>query len=241
MIVFDDPLSPRFARMTGLFYITIAFAGGYAILYVPGVLQIADDPAQTMAQISAQRGLYLSGLLGDVVMMLAEVAVTAMLYSLFRHVNPTLSFAAALARFAMVAVMAAMLFFHAAALHMVNPDAALGSFKDAQRAELAGLFLHVNAAGVWIWQIFFAAHLLILGALVLRSGLFPRLIGYGLMVGAVGYVLDTLGAFAFPASAILATATVPFLLIVTVSEIGFALWLIFVGPRPTDMSRQLAE
>lgn len=230
-----------FSRIAGLLYLIIAVAGGYAILYVPSVLQVAGDPTQTVANIAAQRGLYLSGLLGDTVMMLAEIALTAMLYTMFLRVNPTLSLAAALARFAMVAVMAAMLFFHAAALHMVAPDAALGSFTGTQRAELAALFLYVNAAGVWIWQIFFTAHLLILGMLVLRSNMFPRLFGYGLSLGAVGYVLDTLSAFAFPNSALMVHVATPFLLVVTLAEIGFALWLVFVGPKPrtTDIHGQL--
>ena len=234
MTYFDDPRSRGYAPIAGLFHLTIAFAGGYAILYVPGSLQVPGDPAQTFANIAAERGFYLSGLLGDVVMMLSELIVTAMLFFLFRIVNPTLSLIAALARFAMVAVMAAMLFFHAAALQLVDPAAPLTSFTEAQRVELAGMFLHVHAAGVWIWQIFFAAHLVTLGMLVLKSNAFPRLLGLGLMLGSVGYVLDTLSAFAFPESALLPTLTVGFLMIVTLAEIGFSLWLVFVGPRSAD-------
>jgi hypothetical protein len=51
------------------------------------------------------------------------------------------------------------------------------------------------------------------------------------MIGSLGYVLDSIYSFAFPEVAALGVVRVGFLAIVSLSEIGFALWLIFVGPR----------
>ena len=100
--------------------------------------------------------------------------------------------------------------------------------------DLAGLMLATHDAGVWVWQIFFTLHLAILGQLVARSGVFPRLLGHAMTLGAVGYTLDTLSAFVFPDAATLAAVTGVFLAIVTFAEVGFALWLIFRGPRPAS-------
>jgi len=232
MHAFSDPTSRSYARLTGLFYLAIAFAGGFAILWVPSQLQVAGDTEATFVNILSRNSLYLWGIGGEVVILVAEIMATAMLYFMFRPVNPTLSFAAALARLSMVGVMAAMLFFHFAALSLADPGTTLASFSEAQRLDLAGLMLATHDAGVWIWQIFFTVHLAILGQLVARSGLFPRLLGHAMTFGALGYTLDSLSAFVFPDAAALAAVTGVFLAVVTLAEVSFALWLIFRGPRP---------
>ncbi len=91
-----------------------------------------------------------------------------------------------MARLSMVSVMSAMLFFHAGALLLVKSPELLLSFDAAQRADLAGLFTEMHRAVVWIWQVFFTLHLVLLGILVLGSRRFPRIIGIGLIVGASG-------------------------------------------------------
>jgi len=231
MQTFRDPQSRSYARAAGAFYLTIAVAGGFAIGFVPSQLNVAGDAAATVDNILAHRGLFQLGIAGDVVMMLAEVMATAMLYFMFKPVNATLSLAAALARFAMVGVMAAMLFFNAAALALADPNGALDGFSADQRTDLAGLMLQVHDAGVWIWQIFFTLHLVLLGHLVVRSGVYPRLLGHALTLGAFGYILDSIHAFAVPDAALLGQIRIGLLVIVTLAEVGFALWLLFRGPR----------
>ena len=225
MRCFADPASRDYARLTGGFYLIIAVAGAFAIGYVPS--RIAAGGGSLMAH----RGLFLSGIGADGVVMLAEVMATAMLYFMFRPVNATLAAAAALARIMMVAVMAAMLFFSAGALWLVDPTTAPASLDAAQRAELGALMRYLHDAGVWIWQLFFALHLALLGGLVTRSGLYPRLLGRAMSLGALGYLLDSLQGFAFPEAALLGWLRVGLLVVVTLAELGFALWLLLRGPR----------
>lgn len=232
MTLFADPQSRVFARLTGAFYLVIAVFGVFSILVIPAQLQVQGDAAATVHNILAQRGLYLTGIGGEVGILLAEVMVTAMLYFMFKPVNATLSFAAALARLSMVGVMAAMLFFSAMALDLAEPGAALASFSEAQRFDLAGLMLAGHDAGVLIWQLFFTLHLAILGQLVARSGAYPRLLGHAMTIGAAGYLLESLHLFVLPDAALLGTVTGVFLAIVSLAEISFALWLVIRGPRP---------
>ena len=79
MLSFHDPSCRAYARLTGATYLVIAFAGGFSILYVPGALNVAGDPAATFANIAERRGLFHAGLVGDEVMMTAEVFVSVML------------------------------------------------------------------------------------------------------------------------------------------------------------------
>lgn len=239
MSIFDDPSSRSYARLTGVLYLIIALAGGFAILYVPGVLNVPGDPAATFTNIARHRGLFHAGLIGDVVMMVTEVLVSVMLYFMFRPVNATLALAASYARIMMVAVMAAMLFFHAGALALADETVPLSSFSITQRLELASLMRHVHDAGVWIWQVFFCLHLLLLGTLVARSNLYPRVLGAGLIVGGTGYLVDSIQMFALPDAGLLAAVKVGLLLVATLGELGFALWLVLRGPRPARAKAQI--
>ncbi|MCC1492048.1 DUF4386 domain-containing protein [Cognatishimia sp. F0-27] len=227
---FSDPLSSPFARWTGFFYLGIAIAGGFSIAYVPSQIVVAGDATATVSNITSRTGLYHAGIAGDLVVMVFELFAVAMLYAMFRDVSRTLSLAAALARLSMVSVMSAMLFFHAGAELLAQSDSVMQSFTMEQRADVAGLFLEMHRAGVWIWQVFFTLHLVLLGSLVVKSGRFPAVLGYGLMLGASGYLLDSLYAFAFPETVWLGWLRAGLLAVVTVSEIGFALWLLIRAP-----------
>ena len=241
MTAFSDPHSPAYARVAGLGYLVIAVAGGFSIAYMPSVV-FAPDLGQTLLQrIAEHRALFLWGIGGDVVMMLAELMVTAMLFFMFRAAHPTLSLIAALARFAMVAVMAAMLLFYAGLAGLAAPGLAFVSFSPEQTDALAHLLLYIHDSGVWVWQLFFAAHLAALGALILRSGLYPRLLGWGLALGGLGYALDSLYAFALPEAELIGQLRIGLLALVTVSEVGFALWLVFKGPQAKGATLKLAH
>ena len=73
-------------------------------------------------------------------------------------------------------------------LNLVNHA---GAVLAAQRGadELAVLFLDLHGVGYLIAQVFFGGWLIPLGYLVVRSGMVPRVLGYALMIGGVGYLL----------------------------------------------------
>ncbi|QMU58722.1 MAG: DUF4386 family protein [Boseongicola sp.] len=233
--------SRSYARTAGLGYLAIAVAGGYSIAYVPSQIFGAANPDDTLHLLQANRGLFLSGILGDLIMMAAELLVTVMLFNMFKSVQPTLSAAAALARFSMVTVMAAMLFFYGAAMAVSDGAIALSSFTPAQQNDVANLLIHMHDSGVWIWQVFFTIHLLLLGILIVRSDHYPTLLGVALAVGGMGYFMDSIYAFAFPDAALLGTIRIGFLAVVTLAELSFALWLVFIGPRSKAGDKHRAQ
>lgn len=235
MRVFDDPTSRGYGRFAGAMYLSIAVFGAFAIGYVPSQI-VTGDPATTLSTLTERRGLFNLGVGADVIVMLIEIVTTTMLYQIFRRTNETLALAALLARFAMVAVMAAMLLFQAGLTGLATGEVAAS---DDVRTALAGLLLEMHHAGIWVWQMFFWLHLMLLGTLVLRSGLLPRLFGHGLIMGSYGYLLDSLYGFAFPDVAWLGDMRVGFLVVVTLSEVGFALWLALRGPRTTPQNPAL--
>jgi hypothetical protein len=213
MHAFDDPTSRPFARTAGMLYLVIAAAGFFAILYVPGQLTVPGDPAATLERIASRPGLFAAGVGGDVVMMTAEVVLAVMLYAMFRPFGAVLALSALVARLMMAAVMAAMLLPQAAVLMLSVTE--VPGLDIPHRAGLAWTLAHMDAAGVWVWQVFFALHLWLLGA--------------GLALGGTGYLVDSVRAFAIPESAILGGLGAALLAVVTLAEIGFGLWLLARG------------
>lgn len=215
------------ARSAGLLYIAIAVFGAFAIGYMPTVVLAGADPAEVAANIAANEGLFRLGILADMGTIAAEVLVIGLLYQLLKPVNPTLSLIAALARMGMAVVMGLNLINYLVPILLVTGLTSLGALAAGDAQTLAKLFLEAHEFGVYVWQIFFGLHLVIMGYLVYRSGFLPRLLGAGMMLGSFGYSVQAIEKFVLPGNVPLGYLVVGLLTVVTIAEIAFALWLTF--------------
>ncbi|SLN38277.1 hypothetical protein ROG8370_01584 [Roseovarius gaetbuli] len=220
----------RTARMAGALYLAIALCAGFSIGYVPAQLVVAGDAAASVSNLLARQGLFKLGVLADCAVILFEIAITAILFDLFRPVGPKMALIALIARAGMIMVMAINL------LIWVMPYALASGADGPQRAQvnaLAQVFFDAHAMGVFVWQLFFGVHLLALGWLILRSSGVPHALGWGLTIGAFGYLLQGIVELTFTDIAALDYASIALLVIVTLSEVGFGLWLVICGgPGP---------
>lgn len=226
-------MTPDFQpRLAGVLYLVIAICGGFSIGYVPAMLSAPGDAQATLHNLVTHKALYDAGLWGDIVVMLVEIVVTVLLYRMFRAVGPTLSMIAALARLVMAVIMAVMLFFDALVRSLIDGAGYLSVFSQDQLAALVLLFRDAQGFGVVIWQFFFALHLCGLGVLVVRAAGTPRVLGWILMIGAFGYLLDSIAVIVSVEGGILILARNLLLGIVTLAELSFALWLAIRNPQP---------
>lgn len=212
----------RMARQAGALYLLIAVFGGFAIGYVPSQIVAPGNAEITLAQLQANGALFSAGILADMVVISAEIALTALLYFLLRPVSQARALIAAMARFSMVLVMAANLF-----LHVVAYQIALGNMAGTPETVLA--IFEAHAMGIYLWQVFFAMHLLVLGGLVCRAGYWPSLFGAALFIGAFGYLIEGVSQLIGFENALLGWVGIGLLVLVTVAELGFALWLLIKG------------
>ena len=95
----------------------------------------------------------------------------------------------------------------------------------------AQVFFKAHVFGIFVWQLFYGAHLLALGLILLRTRLVPHLLGWGLFIGAFGYLIQGLVELTFTNVFALDIAIIGLLVIVTISELGFAVWLLVQGLR----------
>lgn len=223
------------ARTAGALYLLVIIAGLFAEMIVRSTLIVRTDAAATMANIIASEQLFRFGAVADLVAAVSYLAVTFLLFLLLRRVNEALALLSLVLGTAGSIIMAANL------VNLFAPLTALRLGGDIsgplQLQALVSLRLHGVGYGLSI--IFFGAHLLTLGALILRSGFMPRLLGYLLVIAGPSWLIYTLTQFLAPAVAAYMFPFVPLLSLI--AEGALALWLLLArlprnwvekGPAP---------
>ena len=221
----------RQARIAGALYLVIALFGGFSIGYVPSVIVEAADPAATAANLAANMGLFHAGILADIVVILVEVVLTALVFVLFAPVSKVLSLTAAFARLSMVVIMAVILLFNVAPMFLLDGAGAFSGADPAVLETVAYGFFQAHDMGTYVWQLFFALHLLALGYMIVRSHLVPPVLGWMMLVGSFGYSLQAIAKLTATQNAALDLAIIGLLTLVTLGELAFALYLLFRGVR----------
>jgi hypothetical protein len=214
------------AHIAGALYLTIAVCGGFSIGYVPSQIVMAGDAATTSANLMNQLGLFRLGVLADSVVILLEITIMVILYQMFRSTSPHLALIAMVSRLGMIVVMGINLLMWVMPYALLTQAVGLNSV-DGQA--FAQIFFAAHAFGIYVWQFFFGVHLLALGWVILRSKLVPHLLGWGLFIGAFGYLIQGLAELTFTDVAAMDVTINGLLVIVTISELGFGFWLLIRG------------
>ena len=204
------------ARLSGLLYLVPMFLGPFSMMYVPSMIMVSGDSAATTVNLLASESLFRLGMVSDAVIVLSELALTALLYFLLRPAGRTLALTATFARLGMTVLQAANLIPQLAAITFVSTS-----------PELAFQALRVHDLGVHVWEILFALHCMLVGVLVFRSGFLPRAFGVLMVIASFGYGLNGLGNLVAPGSASLFASIVG--LTAVLGEVPFVLWLLFKG------------
>ncbi|HET9991811.1 MAG TPA: DUF4386 domain-containing protein [Kofleriaceae bacterium] len=202
------------ARTAGVLYLVIAVLSAFAIAYVPSVIVVDGDATATAANLMAHRGLFGMSVVANVIVMLTEIVLSVMLFAIFKPVSRTLSLIALVSRLTIVVVMAVELLIYIMPM-VLHGDA---------RVTLA--LFEAHRYGIYVWDMFFGFHLAVLGCLVLRSGYFPRPLGFALVLGSAGYFFKGLSEVTFVESAEVAMVVTGLLVVATIAELTFALWLL---------------
>ena len=210
------------SRIAGILYILIAVASGVAHGYVPSTLLVAGDSAATLANLSANPGLFRLGFGSELLILLSEVALSVLLYFLLRPVGKSIAMMASAFRLVMTTIHGLNLLNYFFALEIVK----MTIFPPDQQQALLELFLTGHARGFSIGIVFLIPHMFLLGYLMLKALYIPKPIGALFVVAGVGYLIDSVLRFSTETY----TATPAILAIMIASaEIIFPLWLLIRG------------
>jgi hypothetical protein len=191
-----------------------AIIGMYSIMYIPSQLIEYSNPELTSSNILTNETMFRVGIAGSLVTQLFSIAVVWFLYKLF---YPTFKDAIILMTvFAFLGMPIAMgsNVFQLAALEVIEDP------------EQVVFLLKLYGRGTMIATIFWGLWLLPMGYMIIRSPLFPRLIGWLVVLAGIGY---TISAFAYFMD--VEGIVIDVLDYTTFGEVIWMLWVLVMGAR----------
>ena len=186
-------------RLLGLIYVLVILLAGFSQGYVREVIFIPGDPATSASNILENEGLFRIGLIADLLAFLLDAVISVMLYLLFKPYGKMLALVSSSLRLlAHPAIGTLNLLNHYLALHVLKTETLSNSFDPSQLESLSHLFLETHHYGYLIAGAFFGVHCVLLGLQLIRSGIFPKILGALMVLAGLGYLIETFGDFAFP-------------------------------------------
>ena len=217
--------SKHLGRITGLVYFVIICCGLYGALAVRGEIVDTANATQTAENLLAQQSSYRIGFLCDLIMVISDVIISILCYFLLRHVSQALALAAMVFRLIQSSILGVNL------IHLFHPLLLLKQ-SSGDTESLGQSILHqleLFDYGYLISGVFFAVNCLLMGILLYKSSLFPKLFGFLLAFAAAGYFFNCMAHFVCPqwinASEIFMFFTA------VIAELSFCIYLLVWGAR----------
>ena len=200
---------------------------------VAGVLYLSLIPLGLVGVLSS--GPSRLGIVSALLVQIVNILVVLLLYQLLKPVNKTM--AVLMVIFLLLGVPIAMLneLNQFAVLLLSSGAASVRGFTADQVHALVLLFGNLHTYGIDIAGIFWGLWLFPLGYLVFKSGFLPRILGILLMIGCLGYLIQSFAAFLLP------NLVVNIALFTFWGEVFFPLWLLIKGVNVERWEKRARE
>ncbi len=216
---------------------------GYVVLFVIAIfanfvvregMVVSGDAAMTAANIAESESLFRLGLVGFLAIFVVDVIVAWALYVVFRRVQRDVALVSAWLRLGYTVMLGVALVFFFQALQWIDRAAFLEGFSVEQANAQALVAIDTFNAAWMIGLVLFGLHIAVLGWLILRSGIAPKMLGAVLIVAGALYMIDTvalsmLSNYADYKSTMTAIVAGPAIL----AEGWFGLWLLLRAGKPS--------
>lgn len=180
----------RAARIAGISYLAMFALAIFANFVVREGLVDPESAATTVANISGSMGLFRVGLLAFLVIFVLDVVIAWALHVVFRQVNRDISLVSAWFRLIYTALLGVSLVSMFQVLEILDGES-LG-FLTADQVNAETMTALASFESTWlVGLVAFGIHLVLLGVLILRSGIVNKALGYVLIAAGVAYVFDT--------------------------------------------------
>jgi Domain of unknown function (DUF4386) len=186
-----------YARIAGFLYLLLVPLGFFG-MYASSNLVVPGNAAATANNILASESLFRLGILSALLVQVVNILVVLALYKLFEPVNKNM--ASLMVVFLLLGVPIAMLneLNQFAVLFLSHGVDYLSAFTPDQLHALVPLFFELHKLGISIAGIFWGLWLFPMGYLVFKSGFLPRILGILLIIGCIGYLIESFAAFLLP-------------------------------------------
>jgi hypothetical protein len=211
------------ARITGIWYLSLAVFGVLGFLVFHPKVFITGDPAATLQNIIGNESIIRTRLLLELAIVLSQVLAAVWFYKLFRPINEWAAWSLAIwGTVNAVAIMISAL----AMGSMIN--VAASSLVTEEQVLLISVFHNVISNAWAVGSLFFGLWLIPMGYIVTHSRRMPVWLGYTLIIGGFGYILSTLLHYAGIEFSFADFLTIP----ATIGEFWMIGYLLIFGIRP---------
>ena len=224
-----------YARWGGILLVISLLAGGFGEGYMPSKLIVSADPSATLRNISDSIFLYRASFAAYLVEAVCDVALALVFYVLLKPVSRNVALLSAFLGLVSTAAFAfAELFYFAPSL-LVSGTSALSHWPSAQQELFTQAAMRCYGFGGTIFMVFYGVASLLRGALIVRSGYLPRLLGVLLMLGGLGFVSESLVAVLMPS-----LDSGFYALPMFIAMLALAVWLLTKGIDPERWTARVA-
>ena len=226
----------KLARIGGFLYLLSIATGLFAELFVREALRVHGDAIGTAHKIQASEMLYRWGFVADLSNFILGLPLLLIIYILFEPVNKWLTVLATFFAVSQIAIIATYLLNQLSPLLYLGNESYLSTFTPHQLATLSLHSIRLQALGFGIGLVFFGFYCLIIGYLITKSTLVPRIIGILYVLGGLAYIVNSVTMFL---SHGFANPLFPYILLPPfVGELSLALWFLIKGVRENEKAEK---
>jgi hypothetical protein len=224
-------------KIAGLAYLVIIAMGMFAEFMVRTSLFVEGDPTLTAKNIVESESLFRMSIAADLVMIAFDIVVAIALYVLLRKVSRVLALATTLFRLIQASILGANLLSLVAVTLLLSNSEYLNVFSAEQLNSLAMTFLEIHAVGYSVGLVFFGLGTVVLGYTLSKFNMVPQFLAGLLVMSGFVYIVGSIAAVLAPDQAenMEAAYVIPF-----VTELTFALWLVFKGFKSRSVASRKA-
>jgi len=225
----------QLGRLTGAIYLIVVATGLFSLMYVPATLAGDGTPSDRLGRLLAHPALYNAGTAAFIVEQAAFCVLPIMFYRWLCHAGPWHAALMVVLALASVPVSLVAAADRLDAIGWLTDTNLLSEVTSAESRTLAQTALHHWDHALLIASLFWGLWLAPLGYLIVVSRMIPRLLGYLLMLGSLGYVIDVFGQLMwsdYGRSALADYATLP----AALGELGTCFWLLAVGAKRSSVA-----
>ncbi|MBK9532179.1 MAG: DUF4386 domain-containing protein [Chitinophagaceae bacterium] len=213
--------------MAGLLYLIVIATGLFAEIFVRQAFKVSGDALTTANNIQSSEMLFRLGVVSDIVNFICGLPCVLIIYFLFKRINKYLLQLALIFVIIQTAIIAVNLLNQISPLLILGNNTYLKSFQPNQLATLSQLSLNIQEVGYAIGLVFFGFYCLLVGYVIFKSKMVPKLLGILYIISGIGYLINSFTmllskGFANP---IFSYVAIP----IFIGELSFCLWLLIKG------------
>lgn len=221
------------ARIAGFCYLIVIATGIFSEVFVRQALRVSHDALFTAQNIKTHEMLFRWGFVADLINFVIGLPAILIIYHIFKRVNKLMLQLALAFVIIQTAIIAVNLLNQISPLLILSNETYLNAFQPNQLAALSLLSLNIQIQGYAIGLVFFGFYCLIIGYVIYKSNIIPKILGILYAFSGLCYLINSFTMFLSKgfANPLFLYLAIP----IFIGELSLSLWLLIKGIDTSKM------